>query len=67
MALNAQDDKRYILQDNIHTLALGHFCIQDSSEATELMLKDEIELYNLEQQTLLDLEELESSVNNPVI
>ena len=25
IALSSQDDKRYILEDNIHTLALGHY------------------------------------------
>ena len=29
VALSAQDDKRYILNDGIHTLALGHYKIKD--------------------------------------
>ena len=29
IALSAQDDKRYILSDGVHTLAWGHYKIKD--------------------------------------
>ena len=30
VALSALDDKRYILSDGMHTLALGHYKIKDN-------------------------------------
>ena len=32
VALSAQDDKRYVLEDGIHTLALNHFKIKNCQE-----------------------------------
>jgi hypothetical protein len=32
IALSGNDDKRFILQDNIHTLALGHYRIKDMTQ-----------------------------------
>jgi hypothetical protein len=32
VALSANDDKRYVKQDNIHTLAWGHYQIEEEME-----------------------------------